>query len=159
MTEAKRANEDQQSRHDRELIELLNELRVALPGIQVLFAFLLTMPFTQRFPDVTTTQKTVYYVAFVSTAVASILLIAPSIIHRLLFREADKELILQVSNRLTVVGMFFLAIAITAVVFVISDYLYGSPLSLMATVVIGAMAIGIWYALPMARRFQAEGDK
>ena len=159
MTEAKRANEDQQSRHDRELIELLNELRVALPGIQVLFAFLLTMPFTQRFPDVTTTQKTVYYVAFLSTAVASILLIAPSIIHRLLFREADKENILQVSNRLTVVGMLFLALAITAVVFVISDYLYGSPLSVVATVVIGAMAIGIWYALPMSRRFQTEGEK
>ena len=155
MTEAKRANEDRGSRHDRELIELLNELRVALPGIQVLFAFLLTMPFTQRFPDVTTTQKTVYFVAFLSTAVASILLIAPSIIHRLLFRESDKELILQVSNRLTVIGMFFLAIAITAVVFVISDYLYGSPLSLTATAVIGVMAIGIWYVLPMTRRFTA----
>ena len=90
---------------------------------------------------------------------ASILLIAPSIIHRLLFREADKENILQVSNRLTVVGMLFLALAITAVVFVISDYLYGSPLSVVATVVIGAMAIGIWYALPMSRRFQTEGEK
>jgi hypothetical protein len=151
MTQAKRANGGG-SRHDRELIELLNELRVALPGIQVLFAFLLTMPFTQRFMDVTTSQKTVYYVAFLSTAVSSVLLIAPSIIHRLLFRESDKELILQVSNRLTVVGMFFLALAITAVVFVISDFLYGSPLSAIATVVIGAMALGIWYVLPVTRR-------
>jgi Family of unknown function (DUF6328) len=155
MAQAKRANEDETSRHDRELIELLNELRVALPGIQVLFAFLLTMPFTQQFVKVTTPQRTVYYVAFLSTAVASILLIAPSIIHRLLFREADKEHILQVSNRLTVVGMFFLAVAITSVVYVISDFLYGAPLSAIATIVIGVLALGIWYALPMTRRFTA----
>jgi hypothetical protein len=152
MVQAKRAGADEQSRHDRELIELLNELRVALPGIQVLFAFLLTMPFTQRFVDVTRPQRTVFYVAFLSTAIASILLIAPSIIHRILFRESDKEHILQVSNRLSVVGMFFLAMAITSVVFVISDFLYGSPLSVIVTILIGALALGIWYALPLARR-------
>jgi hypothetical protein len=152
MAQAKRAGADEQSRHDRELIELLNELRVALPGIQVLFAFLLTMPFTQRFVDVTRPQRTVFYVAFLSTAIASILLIAPSIIHRILFRESDKEHILQVSNRLSVVGMFFLAMAITSVVFVISDFLYGSPLSVIVTILIGALALGIWYALPLARR-------
>ena len=152
MAQAKRAGTDEQSRHDRELMELLNELRVALPGIQVLFAFLLTMPFSQRFVDVTKPQRTVYYVAFLSTAVASILLIAPSIIHRILFRESDKEHILQVSNRLAVVGMLFLAVAITSVVFVISDFLYGSPLSIIVTILIGALGLGIWYALPLARR-------
>jgi predicted neutral ceramidase superfamily lipid hydrolase len=152
MAQAKRAGTDEQSRHDRELMELLNELRVALPGIQVLFAFLLTMPFSQRFVDVTKPQRTVYYVAFLSTAVASILLIAPSIIHRILFRESDKEHILQVSNRLAVVGMLFLAVAITSVVFVISDFLYGSPLSIIVTILIGALALGIWYALPLTRR-------
>jgi Flp pilus assembly protein TadB len=158
MTQAKRAEESEQSRHDRELIELLNELRVALPGIQVLFAFLLTMPFSQRFIDVTRPQRTVYYVAFLSTAVSSILLIAPSIIHRILFRESDKEHILQLSNRFTITGMFFLALAITSVVFVISDFLYGPPISLIATIVVGALALGIWYAMPLARRRQTGGS-
>lgn len=146
------SEEGPKERLDRELMELLNELRVALPGIQVLFAFLLTMPFTQRFNEVTAPQRTIYFVAFLSTAIASVLLIAPSIIHRLLFREADKEHILKMSNRLSIAGMLFLAVAITSVVFVISDFLYGFPLSGMATAVIGALAVGIWYVLPLRRR-------
>src|SRR5919106_6909465 len=99
MTEAKRANEDRGSRHDRELIELLNELRVALPGIQVLFAFLLTMPFTQRFTKINASQRTTFFAAFICTAISSALLIAPTVLHRLRFRSQDKENVLVTSNR------------------------------------------------------------
>jgi Flp pilus assembly protein TadB len=144
--------ESHKERIDRELIELLNELRVALPGVQVLFAFLLTMPFTQQFTKVSTVQRSSYYVAFLSTAIASVLLIAPTAIHRLRFREQDKEHVLQTSNKLAITGMAFLAVAIVMVVFVISDFLYGPPLSLIASGVIAVLAVGIWYALPLLRR-------
>ena len=160
MTDTRKesSGEDHKSRVDRELIELLNELRVALPGVQVLFAFLLTMPFTQRFGQTNTLQRTTFFVAFLCTAVASILLIAPTALHRLLFREGDKERILKTSNKLTIAGSLFLAVAITAVVFLISDVLYGSPASWITAGVIGALAFGIWYALPLSRRGSGGGS-
>jgi predicted neutral ceramidase superfamily lipid hydrolase len=153
--EGNQPGESDKERVDRELIELLNELRVALPGIQVLFAFLLTVPFSQRFGQVTPTQRTTFFFAFSMTAISSILLIAPTLIHRLEFRAGDKEQILQVSNRLTIVGTLFLAAAITSVVFLISDVLYNGALPVIATVVIGALIAAVWYALPLLR--QASG--
>ena len=144
-------DEDKQSRLDRELIELLNELRVALPGVQVLFAFMLTVPFSQRFADVTTAQRYVYFIAFLCTAAASAFLIAPTAYHRIQFRSRDKEQMLQTSNKLAIVGTFFLAVAVTLVVFVITDLLYGAPWSLVAAVCTGLLFGSLWYALPLAR--------
>src|ERR671916_2197791 len=95
---AEQTGEDRQERTARELIELLNELRVALPGVQVLFAFLLTVPFTQRFPDITSLQRNVFFVAFLSAAAATAFLIAPTAYHRIRFREGDKEQMLQTAN-------------------------------------------------------------
>jgi hypothetical protein len=151
-TEGRQPGESAKERVDRELIELLNELRVALPGIQVLFAFLLTVPFTQRFPQVTTTQRTTFFFAFINTAISSILLIAPTVIHRLEFRVGDKEQVLKISNVLTIAGTFFLAAAIISVVFLISDVLYDGWLPLVTTIVIGLLVLGVWYALPLQRR-------
>ena len=96
--------ESPKARHDRELIELLNELRVALPGVQVLFAFLLAVPFSRGWPKVSGLQKDAFFVAFIGAAVSSALLIAPSSIHRLGFRVADKGQIVRVSTALTVTG-------------------------------------------------------
>jgi hypothetical protein len=149
--------EDSKERRDRELIELLNELRVAIPGIQVLFAFLLTMPFTQRFNQVTTLQRTTYFVTFLCTAVASVLLIAPTVLHRLRFREEDKEHLLQTSNRLAIVGTFFLALAITLVVFLIGDVLYGGGWAIASGGFIGLLFLVIWYVFPITRRFADRG--
>jgi hypothetical protein len=146
------SRESHKERVDRELIELLNELRIALPGIQVLFAFLLTVPFTQRFPQVTTTQRTTFYTAFCMTAVSSILLIAPTVIHRLEFRAGNKEQILQVSNRLAIVGSFFLTGAIVSVVFLITDVLYNGALPILAAIIIGVLTLSIWYAFPLQSR-------
>src|SRR5881397_3111932 len=103
--------EGEKQRVDRELIELLNELRVAMPGVQVLFAFLLIVPFSNGFPKMTPVQRDVYFVAFLCTAVATLLLIAPSIHHRLRFRDRDKEALLQRANRLSIAGLGFLAVA------------------------------------------------
>ena len=98
---------------DRNLLELLNELRVALPGVQVLFAFLLIVPFSQGFPDVTAFQEKVYFAILLCTLAASAFLIGPSMHHRIEFREQDKEHIVVVANRMAIVGLTFLAIAMT----------------------------------------------
>ena len=148
MAEEKKSQEDL----DRELIELLNELRVALPGVQVLFAFLLAVPFANGWKNVDGSEKAAFFVAFLSTAVASALLIAPSAFHRLEWRSHDKEHLLEISNRFTIAGMAFLALAICAVVFLIADYIYNPS----AGIVLSALAIvlygGLWYVLPLARR-------
>jgi Family of unknown function (DUF6328) len=143
---------DDQSRLDRELIELLNELRVALPGVQVLFAFLLTVPFSQGYSKVTDPQKSAFFVAFLGAAAASILLIAPSAFHRLRWRERDKERLLETSNRMTIAGLFFLALAMTAAVYVITDYLFGDPASWIVTLITAIAFTTFWYALPISGR-------
>ncbi len=139
------------SKLDRELIELLNELRVALPGVQVLFAFLLTVPFTQRFATVTEFQRDLYFGVLLCTALAAVLLIAPSAYHRILFREHDKPKIISDSNRLTIAGLFSLALAMTGAVTLISDLLFGTTFTLVVTVLTGLAFLGTWYALPFAR--------
>ena len=107
------AGESPKQRHDRELIELLNELRVALPGVQVLFAFLLAVPFAQGWKRITAFQKDVFLVAFLATAVRSVLLIAPTAYHRLGWRAEDKGRIVAASNKLAIAGLFFLAVSIS----------------------------------------------
>src|SRR5687767_1325579 len=119
-------------RLDRELIELLNELRVALPGVQVLFAFLLTVPFTQRFTTLTTTQEKIYYATLLCTTASTILLIAPSAHHRINFRQQDKAYIVFLANRMTIAGLGLLALAMSGVVFLITDVLYGSTATAFA---------------------------
>jgi Family of unknown function (DUF6328) len=137
---------------NRELIELLNELRVVLPGVQVLFAFLLAVPFANGWTRVTELQKDVFFVAFVSTAAASILLIAPSVHHRLLWREGVKEQILKTSNALAIAGAGFLAVGMSAAVFLIADILFGVPWAALTTGVIAASVVWFWYGLPLLRR-------
>jgi uncharacterized membrane protein len=150
--------EDDKDRRDRELMELLNELRVALPGVQVLFAFLLTVPFTQRFSTVTTTQKNVYFASILCTAAATALLIAPSAYHRISFRGGDKERLLFTSNRLTIVGMGFLAAAIVLVMWVVTDVLFGGAVVVIATLAVAAAFVLLWYALPLKRRADDSGS-
>jgi hypothetical protein len=152
-------NESEQQRLDRNLIELLNELRVALPGVQVLFAFLLTVPFTQRFASLTATQEKVYYATLLCTTASAILLIAPSAHHRINFRQQDKHHIVFLANKLTIVGLGFLALAMTGVVFLITDVLYRSTATAIATGgTLLAFAV-LWYALPIARRLQRAGSR
>ena len=144
--------EDEKERIDRELIELLNELRVALPGVQVLFAFLLTVPFTSGWPDTSSLQRAVFFFAFVCAALGTGLLIAPSSYHRLRFRHGDKERMLFSSNRMVVVGLGFVAVAMTGVVYVIADVVLGvGPAAAIAAAVAGWF-VWFWYGLPLSRR-------
>jgi hypothetical protein len=145
------SDEGQSERIDRELIELLNELRVALPGVQVLFAFLLTVPFSQGFAQTTEFQRELLFGVLASTAISAGLLIAPSAWHRLRFRQKDKELILLVSNRMTIAGLGFLAIAMVGAVMLIANYVFSETLTVVSGLVAVLVFGGLWYALPLAR--------
>jgi hypothetical protein len=142
-------------KQDRELIELLNELRVALPGVQVLFAFLLVVPFSQGFAEVTSTQKGVYFAAFLCTTLATVLLIAPTTYHRLRWRRHDKEAMLAIANKLVIAGMAFLALAMSCVVFFITDFLYGN-LTALVTAVAAALFGFFWFGLPLLRQVTSD---
>ncbi|MDX6699537.1 MAG: hypothetical protein QOE65_2934 [Solirubrobacteraceae bacterium] len=144
--------ESDKERIDRELIELLNELRVALPGVQVLFAFLLVVPFQQRFTTVTEFQKTVYFVGLLCAAAATILLIAPSANHRILFRAREKQRLLRRANAMMIAGLGFLAAAIVCVVMLITDFLYGAQTTAAVSVVTGLGFAVLWYLVPLRRR-------
>ena len=141
--------ESPEERVNRELIELLNELRVALPGVQVLFAFLLAVPFSQRFADVTDLQKDAYMVALLCTMAGSVFLIAPAAHHRIRFRDPDKESLLKLSNAFAIVGTGFLAVAMTAVVFLVSDLLFQDPLTILLTSVTAGLFAVVWFVLPL----------
>ena len=137
---------------DRELIELLNELRVALPGVQVLFAFLLTVPFSRGWTRITPFQRDVFFASFLLTALATALLIAPSAYHRMLWRERDKEHMLVTANRLAIGGSVFLAFAMTAVVLLITDVLFHVRWAAAVTAATAGVFGWFWYGLPLLRR-------
>ena len=146
------SGESQKERVDRELIELLNELRVALPGVQVLFAFLLAVPFSQGFVQTTSFQKDLYFGVLATTAISTVLLIAPSAWHRLQFRQKNKEDILLFSNTLSIVGLFWLAVAMTGTVMLIADYVFSPTLTVISGILSTALFGSFWAALPLARR-------
>jgi predicted membrane channel-forming protein YqfA (hemolysin III family) len=141
-------------RLDRELNELLQELRVALPGVQVLFAFLLTIPFAQRFTTLSGAQKTAYFIAFLSTAVATVLFIAPTAFHRIEWRQRDKERILRTSTGLALLGLAFLTAAMTATIFVVTDVLYDTPWAVVTAVIAGVVFALFWFVWPTTRRLR-----
>ena len=144
------ADESKEDQHNRELIELLNELRVALPGVQVLFAFLLAVPFSNGFAKLGKLDRDIFFVAFIATALSTVLLIAPSSYHRLRWRHHDKERLLVASNRLTIAGLACLAVAITSAVFVTTDFLFQRTWAATFTALVAACFLLLWYGLPLA---------
>ena len=146
------AEESPAERANRELIELLNELRVATTGVQVLFAFLLTVPFTQRFEDLDATDRRVYYLAVMTTAAATLFLLAPAAHHRLRFRAGVKEPLLNVANAFALVGVVLVAIAITLVVYLITDMLYDATAAAVAAACLAGSFVIVWLVVPIAYR-------
>lgn len=144
--------ESQKERVDRELIEMLNELRVALPGVQVLFAFLLTVPFSSRFSAASDLQRSLYFVTLLAAAVASGLLIAPAAQHRILFRQHDKEDLLERSNHMAVAGMVALAVATCAAVVLAVDFLFGLVPALLTGGALAVLLLWLWTVQPLRKR-------
>jgi hypothetical protein len=143
---------DDQEKRDRQMIELLNELRVALPGVQFLFAFLLTAPFAQGFQKTTDVQRTMYYIALLSTVAATICLIAPSATHRLRFHKSDRTFIIESANKYLIGGLIFIGIAVVLAVATITDYLYDSWIVYVAPAAVTVALVGLWFVRPLARR-------
>lgn len=152
-------NETEHERLDRNLNELLGELRVALPGVQVLFAFLLAVPFNQRFGQTTGFERGVYFVTLVGTAIAMAFLIAPSAIHRIEFRADDKRHIVFTANRLAVLGFGVLGVALTAAILLVTHFLYSDVLSIVTSVLAGATFLGLWFVLPLRRLRGLKGER
>lgn len=141
---------------DREVLELLNELRVALPGVQVLFAFLLVVPFNQGWTKVESSGKAAYFTAFIATTIASVLLMAPTSQHRLRWRQRDKEQLLTTANRLTIAGMVALAIALTSAVFFVTNELFGGGTG-VGVAAGAAVLFGLfWFGVPLWREARDE---
>jgi hypothetical protein len=151
--------EGEKERINRELIELLNELRVALPGAQVLFAFLLAVPFQQRFHLATSFQHTAYFATLSLSLVATALLIAPSALHRLNFRIGDKRTVVMISNKLVVAGIGTLALAMVGVMLLIGDVLYGTTAGIVAAVASAAIFGFLWMGLPLRERRVARAAR
>jgi Family of unknown function (DUF6328) len=144
--------ETELERYDRNLSELMGELRVALPGVQVLFAFLLVAPFNQRFGSVSHFERRLYLATLLCTLLASILLIAPTIIHRLEFRQGEKAYVVQTANRLTIAGLSVFAVAMTSAVLLITHYLFGPATAIITTAIVAVAFALIWFAVPVRRR-------
>jgi len=153
------SEESKGERLDRELGELLQELRVILPGVQVLLAFLLTAPFQQRFGQLSETERDVFFAAIVCATLATVLLIAPSAHHRLRWRARDKERLLRVGNLMAIWGTVFLGAAIVLALYVVTNVLFASNLAL-ATAGVAALAfVVVWYLLPFAGRLSARQEQ
>jgi Family of unknown function (DUF6328) len=148
--------ESEQERLDRQLDQLLTELRVAMPGVQVLFAFLLAVPFQQRFATVTDFQQDVYFVTLLAAAAASALFIAPTAFHRLVFKSRDKPHLIAISSKLAVVGLACLAIAMNGAVLLVTDVLFDGAIVILTVATTAVLYTGLWFVLGVVRRLSKE---
>jgi uncharacterized membrane protein YiaA len=144
------SGESEWERLDRNLEQLLQGLRVALPGVQVLFAFLLTVPFTQAFPTLSEFERKGYFFVLLATALATALLIAPTAIHRILFRQGMKREIVMRSNALSLIGLGVLAVAMTGAVTLIAHIIFGQETAIVTGICAAAVFVVLWAALPLA---------
>lgn len=153
-SEKAEANRDEsdEERLDRNTMELLNELRVANTGIQVMFAFLLTLPFQKGWTRVDGFERTVYFVTLLLVALAAFLLMAPSIHHRILFRRGEKPFLVEVANRFAIAGGVFLALGFIGILLLISDVVVGAAAPGIVAGVAAVTVGTLWFAVPLTRR-------
>lgn len=151
--------ESDDARLDRNLGELLQELRVALPGVQVLFAFLLAVPFQRNFTEISPFEEKVYFATLLCTAVSAALLISPTAYHRLTFHLQQKRELVFLANRLTIAGLSFLALAMTGAIMLITDVLFGSPATVIFSVAAATLFVVLWGVLPLRQRLRLIGEQ
>lgn len=148
-------DEDEKARIDRELGELMEEVRVALPGAEILFAFLLGVAFTDRFETITSSQRNLYFGALLLTAGATALLIAPATYHRLRFRDGDKERLLFTATRMAIGSFVLMLLAICSSVYLVADILYASTTAGLFGAGTAAWFAWFWFGLPLSRRLRS----
>jgi cation transport ATPase len=146
--------EEDQERLNRQMTELLNELRVAMPGVQVLFGFLLTVPFAQGFKDVNAFQRDVYFVTLLAAAVATAFLIAPSAYHRMAFQTGDKPRIIRVGSIQFICGLVALAIAMNGAILLVTDVLFKADTVIITVVITGSLFVWLWFGVGLWRRLR-----
>ena len=151
-------HESEKQRWDRNFADLLQELRVAQTGVQILFAFLLTLPFSSGFPNVTRFQKDTYIVALIAAACATAMIISPVAFHRALFRQGRKPELVRYAHRMATGGLGFMLVAMVSSVLLITDYLLNMWAAIILTVITGAWFLTFWALLPFARRNWAEEE-
>ena len=143
--------DNDRDRTERQMAELLQELRVALPGVQILFAFLLTVPFAAGFKDVTSFQRTAFFVALISTALSAVCMIAPTATHRLRFHRGDREFIIESATRYLIAGLVLLAVGMVAALVCLTDFLYGGAATWIWPGLVALVLVGLWFARPLTR--------
>ncbi len=151
-------HETEKQRWDRNFADLLQELRVAQTGVQILFAFLLTLPFSSGFPNTTAFQKDTYIVALLAAAAATAMIISPVAFHRALFRQGRKPELVRYAHKMATGGLAFMLIAMVSSVLLITDYLTNIWVSLVLTGIAALFFLTFWAAVPWARRNWVDED-
>ena len=144
--------EEEQERQNRRLLELLNEIRVAMPGVQVLFAFLLAVPFQQRFAQATAFQRDVYFLTLVASALATALFIAPTAYHRVMLGRGERPHIIRVGTRLMLLGLVALALAMNGAVLLVCDVLFGPVTTVVTVVATSSVFAWLWFGMGLLRK-------
>jgi hypothetical protein len=152
------SQEELKERLEREHNELLQELRSLIPGAEVLFGFLLAIRFTGQFGDLDSVQRLVYYATLVSTALALVLFLSPAAYHRLRFREGDKDFMLRKGNLEAIAGTVASAIALTGVLFLVTDLVYGRIEAAVIGLAFFCFTAWRWWAIALYRSFRDQGE-
>ncbi|WP_327034384.1 DUF6328 family protein [Micromonospora ureilytica] len=152
------SKETEKQRWQRNFADLLQELRVAQTGVQILFAFLLTLPFSNGFTETTEFQRDVYIVALLAAAAATALIISPVAFHRALFRQGRKPELVRFAHRMATGGLAFMLIAMVSAVLLITDFVLDRPIAFLLSALAGIWFLAFWVALPFARRNWGEDD-
>jgi preprotein translocase subunit SecG len=151
-------NESESDRLDRNYNELLQELRVAETGVQILFAFMLSISFQQRFDTIDDVQRTIYVITLLFCTISIALLVAPVAFHRLVFRQGLKDELVKITSKLALAGTTFLLLAVLSGVLLIFDYVVGRTFAIVTTSVLAVLFVSLWLVLPLQRR-HAEDNK
>lgn len=144
-------DESDDERLEREHEQLFHELRAIIPGAEVLFAFMLTVTFTQRFEQLTDVQRTVYYVTLLSAGISLLLLLAPASFHRVRFRRHDKERMMRVANIETIAALILISLAVAGTIFLITDVMYSTEAAVAVGTAIWLCTGALWWGLPLRR--------
>jgi cobalamin synthase len=149
---------EEERKRDRQMTELLNELRVALPGVQILFGFLLTVPFSQRFSKASSFQQDLYYVTLLAATLSAICLIAPSATHRLRFHQRERAYIIESANRLLIAALVFLAVAMVCALTLITDFLFGLAVQWVFPAGVAVVLVVLWFVRPLLRHVRGQSS-